>query len=175
MSKTTQAQEASSLREFLQFCGGHGITSSNAFPANEELLIAWAASYAGVLAGKTVGAKLRAIRKEHQRRGLVWQGGVLLRRVLKGVEELRPVSSFNSKRSPVSISMLEDLNRVLTAAGDVKPACPKKTVDSGINDSSQSDDDKARSAIIIEDSSKSDSDGDAKMADPVPAVNGCEC
>ena len=73
-SKTTQAKDASRLREFLQFCEDHGITRSNAFPAEEDL-IARAASYAGQLAGKTVSAKLRAIRKEHERRGLVWQEG----------------------------------------------------------------------------------------------------
>ena len=172
-SKTTQVKDASSLREFSQFCEGHGIKSSNAFPANEELLVAWAASYAGRLAGKTVSIKLRAVRREHERRGLVWQGGALLRRILKGVEELRPVSSFNSKRAP-SISMLGNLNRGLTAVGDIKPAAPQKKVDRESNDSFQSDDgddDKAESVIIVEDS---DSDGDVQMVDVVSTVNDCE-
>lgn len=114
VSKTTQAKDASRLREFLRFCEGLGISNNNALPAREDLLIAWAASYAGRLAGKTVGAKLLAIRKEHERRGLAWQGGALLRKILKGVEELRPVSSFRSKRAPITISMLEDLNRGLS-------------------------------------------------------------
>ena len=171
VSKTTQAKEASRLREFLQFCEGHGIKSSNAFPATEDLLVAWAASFSGQLAGKTVSAKLRAIRKEHERRGLVWHGGVLLRRILKGVEELRPVSSLNNKRAPVSISMLEDLNRKLTAAGDVKPATSKKTVDSESDDSNQPSD--KVQPIIIEDSFESDSEGDVKVANAVSAVNGC--
>ena len=56
-------------------------------------------------------AKLLAIRKEHERRGLVWYSGERLRKVLKGVEELRPSSSFRPKRAPVTTSMLEDLNR----------------------------------------------------------------
>ena len=170
VSKTTQAKDASRLREFLQFCNGLGISSSNALPAEEDLLIAWAASYSGRLAGKTVSAKLGAIRKEHERRGLVWQGGVLLQRILKGVEALRPVSSLHSKGAPVSILMLEDLNRGLTAAGDVKPAAPTETVDSDSDDSSQSGD-KAEPAIIVEDSSESDLDCDAKIADVVSAVN----
>jgi hypothetical protein len=42
---------------------------------------------------------------------LVW--GARLRRILKGVEELRPHSSFRNKRAPVTISLLEDLNRGL--------------------------------------------------------------
>jgi hypothetical protein len=74
-------------------------------------LLAWASSYAGRMAGKTVAAKLLAIRKEHDRRGLPWLGGDRLRRILKGVEELRPPSSFHSKRAPVTITMLEDLDK----------------------------------------------------------------
>ena len=114
INKTTQAKDASRLREFLSFCEGLGIQNSNALPAGEDLLIAWASSYAGQLAGRTVGTKLLAIRKEHERRGLIWQGGNLLCSILKGVEELRPASSFCSKRAPVTISMLEDLDKGLS-------------------------------------------------------------
>ena len=73
--------------------------------------MAWASTFAGRLAGKTVGAKLLAIWKEHDRCGLIWHGGNRLRGILKGVEELRPPSSFYSKRVPITVSMLEDLNR----------------------------------------------------------------
>ena len=174
VSKSTQAHDPGRLREFLQFCEGHGIKSSDAFPAKEDLLVAWAASYAGRFAGRTVSAKLLAIRREHDRRGLAWQGGVLLRRILKVVEELRPPTSFNSKRAP-SNPMLEDSesNRGLTAAGDVKPAAPKSESD----DSSQSDDDddvKAEPLAIVVDSSESDSDGGEKKADAVSVVKSCE-
>jgi hypothetical protein len=110
VNKTTQAKDASRLREFLTFCQGLGIQSNNALPAREDILMAWASSYAGRLAGRTVGAKILAIRKEHQRRGLAWQGGERLRLILKGVEEMRPASSFYSKRAPVMIAMLDDLN-----------------------------------------------------------------
>jgi hypothetical protein len=41
-------------------------------------------------------------------------------------------------------------------------------------DSSESDNDKAEPAKMVEDSSESDADGDVKMSDAVPAVNGCE-
>jgi hypothetical protein len=113
VSITTQKKDASRLREFLSFCEGLGIKTRDALPAREDILLAWASSYAGRLAGKTVGAKLRAIHKEHDRLGLTWFGGDRLRKVLKGVEELRPPSSFRSKRAPVTISMLEELDRGL--------------------------------------------------------------
>lgn len=75
VNKTTQAKDTSQLQDFLTFCRGLGIQDNNALPAREDLLIAWASSYAGQLAGRTVGVKIFAIKKEHQRWGLVWQGG----------------------------------------------------------------------------------------------------
>lgn len=67
VNKTTQAKDASRLREFLTFCQGLGIQSNNALPAREDILMAWASSYVGQLAGRTVGVKILAIKKEHQR------------------------------------------------------------------------------------------------------------
>ena len=113
-SKTTKRKDASRLREYLLFCEGLGIDAQKALPAPEDLLIAWASSYARRVAGKTVGAKLTAIRKEHQKRGLPWYGGERLRRIVKGIEELRPASSFRPKRAPVTIDMLMDLNSGLS-------------------------------------------------------------
>lgn len=114
VSKATQSKDASRLREFRSFCKALNVHDNDIFPAREDLLIAWASSYAGHFAGKTVSAKITAIKREHEKQGLVWQGGEQLRRVLKGVEELRPVSSFRGKRPPVTISMLRDLNRGLS-------------------------------------------------------------
>lgn len=113
VDKTTQRKDASQLWEFLIFCEGLGIRNSDALPARKDILITWASSYTGQPAGRTVGTKLLAIRKEHERLSLAWLGGDHLHRILKGVEELRPASSFHSKRAPMMISMLEDLNKGL--------------------------------------------------------------
>ncbi|KAF8227796.1 hypothetical protein L208DRAFT_1294991 [Tricholoma matsutake] len=107
-------KDASRLQEYLNFCESLGINHANALPAQEDLLMAWATSYAGCFAGKTIGAKISAIRKEHERRGLPWLGGAQLHQTIKGVEELRPQSSFHPKRAPVSIAMLMDLNKALS-------------------------------------------------------------
>ena len=74
VSDSTCRKDASRLHEFFTFCQGLGINHEDALPTQEDLLIAWTASYAGRLAGKTVGAKISAIKKEHERRGLLWQG-----------------------------------------------------------------------------------------------------
>jgi hypothetical protein len=100
VSKSTQRKDASRLKEFVSFCKGLGIRAEDALPAREEVLLAWASSYAGRLTGKTVGAKLLAIRKEHERRGIPWFGGNHLRTILKGVEELRPLHHSIPRESP---------------------------------------------------------------------------
>jgi hypothetical protein len=88
---TTQRKDASRLKEFLSFC------ADDSLPAREEVLLAWASSYAGRLAGKTVGAKLLAIRKEHERRGLIWYGRNCLHSILKGVRNFAPLHHFIEK------------------------------------------------------------------------------
>jgi len=108
-----QTKDASQLQEFLAFCEGLRIKNQDAFPASKDLLVGWASSYAGRFAGRTVGVKLLAIRKEHEQRDLMWQGGNILRQVLKGVKKLRPALSFRTKRAPVTITMLEDLDKGL--------------------------------------------------------------
>ncbi|KAF8224629.1 hypothetical protein L208DRAFT_1409871, partial [Tricholoma matsutake] len=86
VSKSTQSKDTSRLCEFQSFCKALNVHDDDIFLAREDLLIAWASSYAGHFAGKM---------KEHEKQGLVWQGG-----------EQLPVSSFCGKRPPVTISML---------------------------------------------------------------------
>ena len=114
VGEATRRKDASRLREYLVFCDRLGIDNHSALPAPEDLLVAWASSFAGRLAGKTVGAKISAVRKEHQRRELPWYGGEKLRRIVKGIEEMRPASSYRAKRAPVTIDMLMELNRGLS-------------------------------------------------------------
>lgn len=97
-SRSTQTKDASGLRECFNFCNSLGIDNDNILPTKEDLLMAWAASYTGRLAGRTVSVKLLAVRKEHERRGLIWQGGPLLRQLLKGIEEIRPTSYYPNAR-----------------------------------------------------------------------------
>jgi len=66
VSRSTQTKDMSQLREFLAFCEGLRIKNQDAFPASKDLLVGWASSYAGRLAGRMVGVKLLAIRKAHE-------------------------------------------------------------------------------------------------------------
>ena len=75
VSKVTRIKDVGQLQDYVSFCKGLGIPDSNILPASEDLLIAWASTYVGRLAGKTVGAKISAIKREHLHRDLLWQGG----------------------------------------------------------------------------------------------------
>ena len=52
--------------------------------------------------------------RKSTKKGVAMQGGKRLRWIIKGVEELRPASSFWPKRVPVTISILTDLNNGLS-------------------------------------------------------------
>lgn len=77
-SKTTQANDASRVRQYLQFCASHGIKSSDAFPAKEDLLVAWAASFSGAISGSNSHCKAGCTQKRAQeaRLGLAGRGAL---------------------------------------------------------------------------------------------------
>lgn len=54
--------------------------------------------------------KISAVKVYHEKRGLAWYGGEKLRRVLKGVENATPASSFREQRPPVTTKMLRMLH-----------------------------------------------------------------
>lgn len=113
LSRTTCTKVLGRLWEYISFCKGLGIHDDNILPASEDMLIAWASTYAGPLVGKTMGAKTLAIKREHQYRGLLWQGSKQLCLIIKGIKELRLVSSYHPKRAPVTIPMLTDISWAL--------------------------------------------------------------
>ena len=113
VSKVTCIKDIGQLQDYVSFCKGLGISNSDILPTSEDLLIAWASTYAGQLAGKTVRGKISAIKREHLHRGLLWQGGKQLCIIMKGIEEMRPASSYHVKRAPVMIQMLTDISWAL--------------------------------------------------------------
>jgi hypothetical protein len=91
---TSQKKDANRLHKFLSFCEGLGILAYNALLASEDILMAWVLSYAGRIAGKTISAKISAIKKGHERHGLHWCRGDHLCRIITGVEELRRIRAI---------------------------------------------------------------------------------
>jgi hypothetical protein len=109
------------VHAYLQFCDSLGIRQEDAIPASYDLVAAWASSFAGRLSGKTVGTKISALKKLHVRLGYNWSPGNL-QQILKGIEEMRPTSSFCQKRAPITIPMLLDIDKHLVRS-DPLDAC----------------------------------------------------
>ncbi|KAF5371116.1 hypothetical protein D9758_004320 [Tetrapyrgos nigripes] len=91
---------------FRNWCTTSG---KNALPASETTLCEYASHYAGKIAGSTVRQKLSALKTWHIQQQLPWNGNLLLRNTLKGVDNLTPASSFHPKNEPVTLNMLRIL------------------------------------------------------------------
>jgi hypothetical protein len=109
----TRRNDESRVRAYLKFCAGLGIREEDAIPAPNDLVAAWVSSFAGRFSGKTVSAKITSLKKLHIHLGYHWNGGDELRKMIKGVEEMRPPSSFRQKRAPITIPMLLDIDKHL--------------------------------------------------------------
>ncbi|KAJ7135926.1 hypothetical protein C8R44DRAFT_595316, partial [Mycena epipterygia] len=101
------------LEAFLAFCDTENIAKNQRLPANEFLLCAYAASRAGEIAGGTARAAIAAVKAWHIIHDEEWQGGMRLRYVLRGVENLTPASSKRDPRPPVSATLLNVLDTEL--------------------------------------------------------------
>jgi hypothetical protein len=112
-SQCTQRKDDHRLRDYINFCSSIGISPAHALPALPDLIAAWASSFVGRLSGQTVSAKIGAVKKLHDRLGYPWEGTDRLRRIIKGIEQSRPMSSFRPKCAPVTIAMLLDIDRNL--------------------------------------------------------------
>jgi hypothetical protein len=122
---STRRRDEGRVREYLNFCEGLGIRKENAIPAPHDLVAAWAASFAGRYCGKTVGAKILAIKKLHERLGYNWNYNDKLRRMVKGIEQMRPASSYWQKCAPMTIPMLLDIDKGLVRSNllDISVRC----------------------------------------------------
>ncbi|KAK7000975.1 putative reverse transcriptase domain protein [Favolaschia claudopus] len=104
---STLEKYASSLKAFHTFCDSEGVDQAQRLPASEFLLCSFSASRAGEIAGGTARAAVAAVKAWHIIEGEDWQGGIRLRYVLRGVENLAPESSKRDIRPPVTASMVD--------------------------------------------------------------------
>ncbi|RDB24633.1 hypothetical protein Hypma_008189 [Hypsizygus marmoreus] len=111
--KSTSSRYDASISQFLEFVITNSIPLSACLPASESLLCAFAASFAGSLAGKTIGNKCAAIRSWHIQNGFPYRGGRQLSYVIKGAENMRPADSHMPPRPAVSEAMLAALSSSL--------------------------------------------------------------
>lgn len=87
---STAKKYASTVNEFLHFCSTHGVPLGDALPASESLLCAFAASFAGSLAGSSINNKMSALRGWHIQNDVPWHCGLQLKYILRGAGNMRP-------------------------------------------------------------------------------------
>ncbi|KAF5381299.1 hypothetical protein D9615_008401 [Tricholomella constricta] len=117
-TSTTQ-KYSKDILDFLRWCDANTVPLHNRLPASEDLLCAYASSFAGTLAGSSIRNKCAAVRKWHISNGLSYAGGTQLAYVIKGAETLRPLSSVRPPRSAFTADMLSALS------GALNPASPE--------------------------------------------------
>ncbi|RDB22688.1 hypothetical protein Hypma_010121 [Hypsizygus marmoreus] len=91
---STTSKYQSGVDQFLKFCSAHGIPLSDTLPASEDLLCAFASSYAGLISGKTIRNKCTAIRSWHIKNHVHYLGDQQLSYVLKGAHNMTVLASF---------------------------------------------------------------------------------
>ncbi|KAF5372038.1 hypothetical protein D9615_008037 [Tricholomella constricta] len=118
---STALKYSRSIAEFLRFCDASSVPLHARLPASEELLCAYASSFAGTHAGSSIRNKCSAVRKWHIANSLPYAGGTQLSYVIKGAENVRPTSSLQPRRTAFSAEMLSALSSGLqpTSASDI--------------------------------------------------------
>lgn len=109
LATSTAKKYRYSVAAFERFCDAIHIPPLQRFPANEDLLCAFAANGVREKAESTIRNALSAVKAAHIRRGLRWHGGPRLALVVKGVANLAPPSSKAAQRPPVTADMIATL------------------------------------------------------------------
>ncbi|KAJ7126598.1 hypothetical protein C8R43DRAFT_1134922 [Mycena crocata] len=112
-AESTIEKYSNSLQAFWRFCDEENVTLAQRLPANEELLCSFAASWVGEIAGVTARGAISAVKAWHIVNDAPWLGGLRLRYVLRGIENLATASSKKDPRPPVTAEMLEVLEAEL--------------------------------------------------------------
>jgi hypothetical protein len=98
---STRSCHRSGLRQFHKFCDREGVAAHLRLPASELLLCAFAASTLGIRSASTARCNLEAVRAWHIEEGFSYAGNnsVELTYVLRGIENVRPASSFKAPQA----------------------------------------------------------------------------
>jgi hypothetical protein len=115
-AKSTKLKRAHGVKLFKAFAKRTAVPRSSWLPASEQVLAAFAASFAGKRAAGTVRGYLAAVRWWHTEKGVPWNGSDLLRNVMKGVDSMTPPSSVRQRKKPITIAMLKAINAGLDHA-----------------------------------------------------------
>lgn len=105
----TRTAHDSAIKQYVQFCTKVEVPLHKILPVPKRVLVAFAASLAGTVAGTTVRNLIAGIKAFHVARNLPWLGSARLRIVIDAVERLCPALSRLPPHPPVTLEMLRNL------------------------------------------------------------------
>ncbi|KAF8595634.1 hypothetical protein BDV93DRAFT_456389 [Ceratobasidium sp. AG-I] len=113
LAKSTLDGYASAVARFQEYCDAKGVEDKLRFPTAESILSAYAASFAGVAAGKTAASAISALKTWHALHNQPWQGSTRLTYVLRAVSNLAPATSKKPPRAGVDRNAINILHECL--------------------------------------------------------------
>ncbi|KAF8915499.1 hypothetical protein CPB85DRAFT_1217726, partial [Mucidula mucida] len=117
----TKKGHRSGMRSYLRWCKMHEIPQEMCFPAQEEIVCEYAASWMGEKGSASLPSKINSIRAFHIANGEEWTTWQSLKQVMEGVKKERP-RERKQIRPPVTLQRLEVLLKGLDVT-DGKDNC----------------------------------------------------
>ncbi|KZS88487.1 hypothetical protein SISNIDRAFT_418124, partial [Sistotremastrum niveocremeum HHB9708] len=101
------------VRTYLDFCLREQIPADRILPADETVLAAFAATFAGRKSGSAAKNAVAAVRAWHLAQGFQWSVSPQVQQVIAGVQNLAPASSVRPPRPPITPQLLHILHQCL--------------------------------------------------------------
>ncbi|QRV84675.1 ABC transporter B family member 6 [Ceratobasidium sp. AG-Ba] len=106
----TLAGYKATIKRYWRFCEEARIPVSRRFPASEDTISDFMASFAGKKAGATAANALAALHSWHDANNIPWNASRQVRLILRGVKKLAPSSSKRTRRPGVLKEMMRTLH-----------------------------------------------------------------
>lgn len=119
LAKRTATNYASATRAFTRFCDDNGFCP---MPADEFTLCAYAASLASSMAGSSIANIFSGLKSWHNMHNATWNASPRLQLVIRGAYPMAPANSSQPQRAPVTIEMLQLLDKGLSRSDPVDVA-----------------------------------------------------
>ena len=111
--ESTADRYSSHLKDYLWFCKSKCIPQGSQLPASADILCLYVALMARRLAGRIATSKILGLHCWHIQNNLLWPTLLWLNYAIKGIDNLKPVTSKRIERPPVSCEMLQHLHSSL--------------------------------------------------------------
>jgi hypothetical protein len=103
----TECGHTGAINRYLGFCKEERVPQDLRLPAQEQVIVVVAASWAGTISGLTVCKDIAGLHAWHTQHNLAWPKSSRLYIIIEGVGCLHPKSSRQAERALVTLDMLQ--------------------------------------------------------------------